>query len=210
MLEKSNEYNLSLCIGFIDHKRAFDPEEHVAIFKVSRKTNIHETDVKVYKNLQPSYSKENIYRQATARTHSNNLVSDKFPIYRGVRQGDPLSPKLLAAVMEEVFKKADISKGINVDGENLANLRLVDYVAFFNEKPKQMGKNEQSELRKSERWPKNTQGQDKQHDNHADIEDIIYYMVGATKKGEKLTEYKYLGQTIHLNDTIKKKKKEIL
>ena len=27
--------------------------------------------------------------------------------------------KLFTAVMEEVFKKADISEGINVDGENL-------------------------------------------------------------------------------------------
>ena len=32
-----------------------------------------------------------------------------------------LLPNLFAAVMEEVFKEADISKGINVDGENLTN-----------------------------------------------------------------------------------------
>ena len=35
---------------------------------------------------------------------------------------------------------ADISEAINVDGENLANLRLADNVALFNEKTKQMGK----------------------------------------------------------------------
>ena len=70
-------------------------------------------------------------------------MSDEFPINRGVRQGDPLSPKLLTAVMEEVFKKADISDGINVDGETLTNLRFADDVALFNGKkkptPKQMG-----------------------------------------------------------------------
>ena len=59
---------------------------------------------------------------------------------RGVRQGDSLSPKLLTAVMEAVFKRADISDGINVDGENLTNLRLADDVALFNEQSKQTQK----------------------------------------------------------------------
>ena len=36
--------------------------------------------------------------------------------------------------MEEVFKKVDISEGINVDRENLSNLRFADDVTHFNEK----------------------------------------------------------------------------
>ena len=59
-------------------------------------------------------------------------MSDEFPIHRGVRQGDLLSPKLFTAVMEEVFKKVDISEGVNVDGEHLTNLRFADDVALFN------------------------------------------------------------------------------
>ena len=47
---------------------------------------------------------------------------------------DPLSPKLFTAVMEKFYKKADISEGINVDGENLTNLRFADNVAPCNEK----------------------------------------------------------------------------
>ena len=42
--------------------------------------------------------------------------------------------------MEEVFKKADISEGVNVDGENLTNLRFAEDVALFNETTKQMEK----------------------------------------------------------------------
>ena len=85
-------------------------------------------------------------------------MSDEFPIHRGVRQGDPLSPKLFAAVMEEVFQKADISEGVNVDGENLTNLRFTDDIAIFNETTRQMEKTlKQSELRKSESWLKITQ-----------------------------------------------------
>ena len=42
--------------------------------------------------------------------------------------------------MEDVFKKADISEGFNVDGENLTNLRFADDVALFNETTRQMEK----------------------------------------------------------------------
>ena len=67
-------------------------------------------------------------------------MSDELPVNRGVRQGDPLTPKLFTAVKEEVFKKADISEGINVDGENLTNLRFADDVALFKEKKQTNGK----------------------------------------------------------------------
>ena len=42
--------------------------------------------------------------------------------------------------MEEVFKKAEISEGVNVDGENLSNLRFADDVALLNKTTKQMEK----------------------------------------------------------------------
>ena len=74
-------------------------------------------------------------------------MSDKFPINRGTRQRDPLSPKLFIAVTEEVSKKTDISERINVDGGNLTNLRSADAVALFNEKPKRWKIFIQPELR---------------------------------------------------------------
>ena len=128
-IEKSNEYNLPLCIGFIDYEKALDTVEHFAIFGALRKTNINETYISIL---------QNIYCQATARIHLDKSVSDEFPIHRGVRQGEPLSPKLFTAVMEEVFKKADISEVANVDGENPTN--FADDVALFNETTKQMEK----------------------------------------------------------------------
>ena len=76
---------------------------------------------------------QNTYSQTTARIHLDKLVSDECPINRGVRQGDPLLPKLLTAFMAEVFEKEDISEGINVDGENLTNLGFANDVAHSNE-----------------------------------------------------------------------------
>ena len=89
-------------------------------------------------------------------------MTDELPHNRGVKKGDPLSPKLFTAVIENVFRKTGISEGINVDGENLTNVRFANDVARFNEKktnphththkkPTNNGKKtfKQSELRKS-------------------------------------------------------------
>ena len=194
IIEKSNEYNLPLCIGFIDYEKAFDTVEHFfAIFEALRKTKVNETYIN---NLQ------NIYNQAAARVHLDKLVSAEFPINRGVRQGDPLSPKLFTAVMEEVFKKADISEGVNIDGENLTNLWFADDVAIFNETTKQTKKhlnNLNSESLKV--GLKIHKGKTKYMTNHADSEDILI----DQQKIEKVAEFKYLGQTTHLKDTTKRK-----
>ena len=102
--------------------------------------------------------------------------------------------------MEEVFKKAAISERINVSGENLTNLRFSDDVALLNEKTKQMEKHLNSlSLESLKVGLKIHKGKTKYTTNHADSEDIL------TDKGkiEKVTEFKYLGQTTHPKDTTK-------
>ena len=92
------------------------------------------------------------------------LDGTDFSLHRCTQcsQGDSLSPKLFTAVMEEVFKKADISEGVSVNGENFTNLRFTDNVALFNETTKQMEKHLNS--LNSESWLKNIQRKDKVHD----------------------------------------------
>ena len=128
---KSEEYQLPLVIGFIDYEKAFDSIEHFSIFEALRKINVNETYVKILENT-------GIYKEATARVHLDNHVSEPFAIERGVRQGDPISPKLFTAVIEEIFKKADLDKGINIDGERLQNLRFADDVALVTKTTKEM------------------------------------------------------------------------
>ena len=62
--------------------------------------------------------------------HIDDLVSEKFQIKRGVRQGDPISPKLFSAAIETILQTVDLDKGLNIDGETLTNLRFADDVAL--------------------------------------------------------------------------------
>ena len=76
--------------------------------------------------------------------------------------------------MEEVFKKADISEGINVNGEDLTNLRFADNVALFNEKTKQMERHLNSLNSESLKVGlKIHTGKTKYMTNYADSEDIL-------------------------------------
>ena len=80
-------------LGFIDSGKTVDTLEHFAVFETIRKINKNETNVKML---------QNIYSQTTARIHLDNILSDKFPVNGGVRQGDPILPRLFTAVMEEI------------------------------------------------------------------------------------------------------------
>ena len=93
------------------------------------------------KNLQSSCS------QATAWIHSDNLVSYEFLKNRGVVHEDQLSPKLCTAVMEEIFKTVGISEGtyVDLDGENLTNLRFAEDVSKKQNKQKTKQKKQQQQ-----------------------------------------------------------------
>ena len=128
LIEKCNEFKRPLCIEYIDYEKAFDTIEHEAIFKALRSIGINETYISIL---------EDIYTDASARVHMDNQVSEEIPILRGVRQGDPVSPKIFTATIQEVFKNAQLEeKGIV--GEKLSDLRFVDDVALTTEDVKDM------------------------------------------------------------------------
>ncbi|GFO44228.1 endonuclease-reverse transcriptase [Plakobranchus ocellatus] len=81
---------------------------------------------------------ETICKGATARIHIDNQIPEAFEIQRGVRQGNPISPKLFITVIEQVFKEADLKYGINIDGEYVRDLRFADDVALCIEKEEEM------------------------------------------------------------------------
>jgi hypothetical protein len=183
-IEKCHEFNLPLCIGFIDYEKAFDSIEHFAIIRALRNININETYVKLL---------QNIYKDATAKIHIDNHVSTEFKIERGVRQGDPISPKLFTAAIEDIFKTADLQSGINIDGEQLRDLRFADDVALCTEDTTQMETNLTILNEESKKVGlKIHKDKTKYMTNYETTQQIRM----EDKAIEKVTQYKYLGQTI--------------
>ena len=143
---------------------------------------MNETHVKVL---------ENINKGATARVHLDNHVSEPFGIRRGVRQGDPISPKLFTAVIEEIFKKSDLDKGINIDAERLQNLRFADDVALVTKTTKEMEEHQNKLNTESKKCGlKIHRGKTKFMTNFETDEEIKI----ENEKLEKVESYNYLGQ----------------
>ncbi len=90
LIEKACEYQLQLCLGFVDYQKAFDSAEHADMFEALRKMNIEEGYVRIL---------EDIYANAVARIHIDNDVSRTVNIQRGVRHGDTLSPKIFTTAI---------------------------------------------------------------------------------------------------------------
>ena len=95
LTEKCNKFNIPLCFGYIDYEKAFDSIEHKAIFKALRSIDINETYITIL---------EDTYTGATTRVHMDSQVSEEISIPRGVRQGDPISPKLFTAKFRMCLK----------------------------------------------------------------------------------------------------------
>ena len=68
LIEKANEYQLNLCVGYIDYEKAFDSVEHADLFIALRKTGVNETYVKII---------EDVYTNAVATIHLDNDVSNQ-------------------------------------------------------------------------------------------------------------------------------------
>ena len=130
-------------------------------------------------------------------------VSEEIPILRGVRHGDPISPKLFKATVKKVFKNAQLEeKGIDINGEKLSDLRFADDVALTTEDVRDMEHqlitvNEES----VKIGLKIHKGKNKFMTN-IDTTDNI--QITGTEI-EKVTNYKYLGETIAMETAQNKK-----
>ena len=81
LVEKSNEYNLPMCLAFVDHKKAFDPIEHAQVMESINDQGVNNGYIELL---------ESIYNKATS-TIRLDKQSQKFPVQRGVRKGDNLT-----------------------------------------------------------------------------------------------------------------------
>ena len=114
---KCREYNIQLCVAFVDYEKVFDSVKTQAIL-----TSLQEKGIEILKE---------IYTNSSVTVHLHK-ESETIRIKRGVRQGDTISPKLFTATPKSVFRRLNWeNKGVKVDGEFLTNLRFADDIIIL-------------------------------------------------------------------------------
>jgi hypothetical protein len=121
-LKKNKKTGILLMIDF---EKAFDSLEWGFIEKTLKHFNFGNNIIKWVKIF---------YRDIESSVINNGHVSERFPLGRGVRQGDPLSPYLFIMCTEilarAVLNNGDI-KGLKVDNSEYLLTQLADDTTFF-------------------------------------------------------------------------------
>eukprot|EP00973_Karenia_brevis_P036586 5043515-Karenia_brevis.AAC.1 len=126
VIDRLAEFNLPLWVAAVDFCKAFDSVEFESIWKSLISHRVPTAYVRVLRS---------IYKHQIAK-----VVADKeskpIPIHRGTKQGDPISPALFNAVLQEVFVKIQRAWekrgwGIECGGKQLTNLRFADDVLLL-------------------------------------------------------------------------------
>lgn len=129
IIEKYQEYQRPLYILFIDYQKAFDTILHESIWSTLITQNVDPKIITIIKNL---------YRNSTSRVKLET-TGPSFPVKRGVRQGDPLSPKIFIAVLESIIRKLDWkNRGLYIQGKYLSHLRFADDLVLLSESSSQL------------------------------------------------------------------------
>jgi hypothetical protein len=129
LVEKSNEFGRPCWIATLDFKKAFDSITHESIWRALDDQGVHHAYISMLQKL---------YEGQRARVKSYQL-SREFGIFRGTKQGDPISPILFNAVVEKfmrVLKQKWSTKRWGVQlgwtGESeMTNLRFADDILLI-------------------------------------------------------------------------------
>ena len=124
IIEKSLEYNQQVFLAFIDFEKAFDTIEKWAFLNALKRSRIDSRYIQLINAL---------YHDATMTVRVFG-GTDPINLRRGVRQGDTISPKIFTAALEDIFKTLEWeAKGVNINGEQLNNLRFADDIVLLAE-----------------------------------------------------------------------------
>ncbi len=104
----------------IDFQKAFDSANWKFLMKTLKHYNFGTTLIKWI---------ETLYRNSSSCIINNGRLSDIFKLYRGVRQGDPLSPYLfilLVEILAQIIRQDNEISGYQIAGNNLKILQYAD------------------------------------------------------------------------------------
>lgn len=131
VIQKCKEYNITFYLAFVDYNKAFDSLKHTKIWEALETQGVEKKYIRLITN---------IYKNMKAKIRTER-DGDFIPIKRGVRQGDPLSPKLFSAVLEHVFRRLEWDNyGLIINGVRLNHLRFADDLIIISEDSKGLQK----------------------------------------------------------------------
>ncbi|EYC16752.1 hypothetical protein Y032_0032g2474 [Ancylostoma ceylanicum] len=122
ILEKSYEYNVNLCLMFVDFTKAFDRVELPAVWQALETFGIEQDLIRVIQLL---------YANGTAAVKVGSRLAE-INIQRGVRQGDSLSPLLFILTLQCALNNIrGLGKGFRMNGTMLTYLAYADDVVLL-------------------------------------------------------------------------------
>ncbi|CAI5441711.1 unnamed protein product [Caenorhabditis angaria] len=128
ILEASREHQIPLVLVFVDYHKAFDSIEPFAVWTALQNQGVDQYYINILKKCY----------QNCSTTISPFFKKVAIPISKGVRQGDPISPNLFSACIEEIFRATKWDDyGININGCKLNHLRFADDVVLIAHNPHQ-------------------------------------------------------------------------
>ena len=117
LIQKCTEYHIPCYTALIDYSKAFDSIEWIALWTALDVQGVHTDLIKLLQRF---------YHQSTT-TVSVNGQRVPISIRRGVKQGDPISPRLFTSVLRLILNDCDWQEdGISIDGCQLTTLAYAD------------------------------------------------------------------------------------
>jgi len=121
--ERAIQFQQDLYLAFIDYQKTFDKVRHAPLFKILKKRNVDDIDLRIIKH---------VYYQQQAAVRLQDGLTDWFEIKRGVRQDCVISPNLFNLYGEIILRQLEeVEEGFTVNGVKINNIRYANDTALI-------------------------------------------------------------------------------